>query len=156
MLMKPHYITTFLTCLVFSLASFSQPRVHPAGDGWHLQVDSALSLIKKYDKEKYDLVDSVCSEIEFWVSDFSSNEISKGEGKIYIASADVRIGSINNLACVIVHESLHLFFLKSGIRTDKKTEERLCYQYELELLNKIPGVEPWLLKHTKIKITQNK
>lgn len=78
-----------------------------------------------------------------------------GVGKIYISNMDMKIESINNLACVLVHESLHLFFLKKEIKISKKEEERLCYLYELELLNKIPSAESWLIHHTKNKIKQH-
>jgi hypothetical protein len=139
----------------FSLPSFSQPSIHPAGDGWHIRVDSALSHIKKYDPQKYNLLVEVCNEIEFWSSDFSSNNMLDGVGKIYVSNGDMKIESINNLCCVLVHESLHLLFLKKGIKMSKKEEERLCYLYELELLNKIPGAEPWLIQHTKNKIQQH-
>lgn len=150
------YIKIFLIFLMwaFSFPSYSQPNIHPAGDGWHIKADSALSIIKKYDPEKYLLLTEVCSEVEFWSSKFSSNEIRNGSGIIYVANSDMKIGSINNLACVLVHESLHLFFLKNGVTVDQKEEEILCYKYELELLNKIPGAEPWLIQHTKDKIKQ--
>lgn len=146
--------TLVLLVWTFSLPSYSQPIIHPAGDGWHIKTDSALSIIKKYDPEKYNLITQVCHEIEFWSSDFSSNEIREGIGKIYIANGDMKIESMNNLACVLVHESLHLMFLKKGIELSKREEEKLCYLYELELLYKIPGAEPWLIQHTKSKIKQ--
>ncbi len=154
-LVKVHSkITHFLIAWTFSLSSFAQPVIHPAGDGWHIKADSALSVIKKYAPEKYDLIADVCQEIEFWSSNFSSNEIRDGVGVIYVSNGDMKIESYNNLACVLVHESLHLFFLKRGIKVGKREEERLCYKYELELLHKIPGAEPWLIQHTKDKIKQ--
>jgi len=154
-LVKAHFrITYFLIMWAFSLPSFGQPIIHPAGDGWHIKADSALSVIKKYAPEKYDLIVDVCQEIEFWSSTFSSNEMRDGDGVIYVSNGDMKIDSYNNLACVLVHESLHLFFLKSGIKVSKREEEKLCYKYELELLHKIPGAEPWLIQHTKDKIKQ--
>lgn len=152
---NPIQIVASFLVWFFSLSCFSQPIIHPAGDGWHIRVDSALSHIKKHDPQKYHLLVEVCDEIEFWSSDFSSNNMLDGTGKIYVSNGDMKIESINNLACVLVHESLHLYFLKRGIKTSKKEEERLCYLYELELLNKIPGAEPWLIQHTKNKIKQN-
>ena len=155
-LVKDYFkILVLLLMWSFCLPSFSQPIIHPAGDGWHIRVDSALSHIKRHDPQKYDLLIEVCSEIEFWSSDFSSNYMLNGVGKIYVSNGDMKIESINNLACVLVHESLHLYFLKRGIKSSKKEEERLCYLYELELLNKIPGAEPWLIQHTKNKIKQH-
>lgn len=134
------------------MCSFAQIKVHPAGDGWHLKIDSAMKLIEKYDPEKYALLTEVCDEVGFWVSNFSSNGINNGVSSIYVANKDIHLNSINNLACVLVHESLHLYILKKSIRLGKKQEEKTCYLYELEFLNKLPNPEPWLIENTKTKI----
>jgi hypothetical protein len=142
---------------LFPLYSYGQIKIDKAGDGWDLKIDSALSLIKTVDLQKYELLDSVCQEISFWVSDFSSNELSKeGIGRIYVATGDVKLGSINNLAVVLVHESLHLLFLRKGLDLHPVLEENLCYRYELEFIKKLPNVEPWLELHTlrQIQLTQ--
>jgi hypothetical protein len=142
---------------LFPLYSYGQIKIDKAGDGWDLKIDSALSLIKTVDLQKYELLDSVCQEISFWVSDFSSNELSKeGIGRIYVATGDVKLGSINNLAVVLVHESLHLLFLRKGLDLHPVLEENLCYRYELEFIKKLPNVEPWLKLHTlrQIQLTQ--
>jgi len=142
---------------LFPLYSYGQIKIDKAGDGWDLKIDSALSLIKTVDLQKYELLDSVCQEISFWVSDFSSNELSKeGIGRIYVATGDVKLGSINNLAVVLVHESLHLLFLRKGLDLHPVLEENLCYRYELEFIKKLPKVEPWLELHTlrQIQLTQ--
>ena len=89
-------VLTFLLFL-FPLYSYSQIKIDKAGDGWDLKIDSALSLIKTVDLQKYELLDSVCQEVSFWVSDFSSNELSEeGIGRIYVATGDVKLNSINN------------------------------------------------------------
>ena len=147
----------FIFLFLFPLYSYSQIKVDKAGDGWDLKIDSALSLIRTVDLQKYELLDSVCQEISFWVSDFSSNELSKeGIGRIYVATGDVKLGSINNLAVVLVHESLHLLFLRKGMDLNPVLEENLCYRYELEFINELPNVEPWLVLHTlrQIQLTQ--
>jgi hypothetical protein len=149
-------VLTFLLFL-FPLYSYSQIKIDKAGDGWDMKIDSALSLIKTVDLQKYELLDSVCQEISFWVSDFSSNELSKeGIGRIYVATGDVKLGSINNLAVVLVHESLHLLFLRKGLDLHPVLEENLCYRYELEFIKKLPNVEPLLELHTlrQIQLTQ--
>ncbi len=143
-----HFLTSFNNMKI---------KIDKAGDGWDLKIDSALSLIKTVDLQKYELLDSVCQEISFWVSDFSSNELSKeGIGRIYVATGDVKLGSINNLAVVLVHESLHLLFLRKGLDLHPVLEENLCYRYELEFIKKLPNVEPWLELHTlrQIQLTQ--
>jgi hypothetical protein len=135
---------------IFSFPLHSQPIIHTAGDGWQLKIDSALSVIKEHDPEKYALLDLVCDEVDFWIGDFSSSEVNKeGKAIIYIAVKDVKLNSINNLACVLVHESLHLYFRKSHFRLSKEDEEKACYRYELDFLQKVPKAESWLLNHAK-------
>ena len=135
---------------------FGQIQVDKAGDGWDLKVDSALTLIKTTDSAKYALLDSVCSNVSFWLSDFSSCESEEG-GRIYISVRDVKLNSINNLASVLVHESFHLYIWKRKFILSPKEEENYCYRYELELVNKLPNLEPWLKLHVieQIENTQN-
>ena len=148
-------------CILAFLLSFwplfGQIKVDKAGDGWDLKVDSALALIKETDSTKYFLLDSVCSNVSFWLSDFSSCDLRDGEGRIYIAARDVKLNSINNLAAVLIHESLHLYIQKKGILLEPKKEENYCYRYELGFVNKLPSPEPWLKNHIKeqIETTQN-
>jgi hypothetical protein len=59
------------------LPLFGQIQVDKAGDGWDQKIDSAISLIRETDPEKYSLLESNCSKVSFWVSDFSSNEITQ-------------------------------------------------------------------------------
>jgi len=128
----------------------SQIQIDKAGDGWDLKIDSALTVIKQTDPQKFQLLDSVCQEVSFWISDFSSNELVEKEGRIYVSVKDVKLG-INNLACVLVHESLHLYFLRKGVQMTPAEEENYCYRYELEFIQKLTNPEPWLkanaLKH---------
>ncbi len=126
----------------------SQIVIDKAGDGWDLKIDSALQLIKKTDIEKYQLLDSVCGKVEFWSSGFSSNEGKYGEkGIILVAVKDVKLNSINNLAVVLVHESLHLHVLQKGYIIIPEQEEVWCYRYELDFINKLHNPEPWLKQH---------
>ena len=134
----------------FSLTCFTyaQIEVSKAGDGWNRQVDSALLLIKKTDIEKYQLIDSVCEKVDFWISGFSSNEGSYGnKGTILVAVKDVKLNSINNLAVVLVHESLHLHVLQKGYIIPPEQEEAWCYRYELDFISKLKNPEPWLKEH---------
>lgn len=140
----------FLLLLLIPFTSLGQIRIDKAGDGWDLKIDSALTVIKQTDSQKYQLLDSVCQEVSFWISDFSSNELVEKEGRIYVSVKDVKLG-INNLACVLVHESLHLYFLRKGVQMTPTEEENYCYKYELEFIQKLINPEPWLkenaLKH---------
>jgi hypothetical protein len=131
----------------------SQIKIDKAGDGWDLKIDSAIQLIKKTDLPKYQLLDSVCNSISFWISEFSSCELTEDSiGKIYISVKDVKLNSINNLASVLVHESFHLYFRKKGTILTSNQEEFFCYYYELGLINKLSNVEDWLIQHTKQQI----
>lgn len=140
----------FLLLLLIPFTSSGQIRIDKAGDGWDLKIDSALTVIKQTDPQKFQLLDSVCQEVSFWISDFSSNELVENKGRIYVSVKDVRLG-INNLACVLVHESLHLYFLRRGVQLTPAEEENYCYRYELEFIQKLTNPEPWLkanvLKH---------
>ena len=133
---------------------FSQIIVDKAGDGWDSKIDSALQLIKKTDIKKYQLLDSVCGKVEFWSSGFSSNEGKYGEkGIILVAVKDVKLNSINNLAVVLVHESLHLHVLQKGYIIIPEQEEVWCYRYELDFIDKLPNPEPWLKQHAITQLT---
>ena len=143
-----------LTFLITSFSS-SQIRIDKAGDGWDRKIDSALMLIKQTDIEKYQLIDSVCSRVEFWSSGFSSNEGSYGnKGTILVAVKDVKLNSINNLAVVLVHESLHLHVLQKGYIITPEQEEVWCYRYELGFIDKLKNPEPWLKQHAITQLTK--
>ena len=142
-----------LTSLITSFSS-SQIRIDKAGDGWDRKIDSALMLIKQTDIEKYQLIDSVCERVEFWASGFSSNEGNYGnKGTILVAVKDVQLNSINNLAVVLVHESLHLHVLQKGYIIIPEQEEAWCYRYELDFIDKLPNPEPWLKQHAITQLT---
>ena len=139
---------------LFPSISFSQIKVDKAGDGWDQKIDSALILIQKTDIEKYQLIDSVCNKVEFWSSGFSSNDGSYGnKGTILVAVKDVKLNSINNLAVVLVHESLHLHVLQKGYIIAPEQEEAWCYRYELTFIDKLNNPEPWLKQHAITQLT---
>ena len=145
----------FLTGMLFiANLTFGQIKIDKAGNGWDLKIDSALQLIKKVDIEKYQLIDSVCERVEFWASGFSSNEGSYGnKGTILVAVKDVQLNSINNLAVVLVHESLHLHVLQKGYIVAPEQEEAWCYRYELTFIDKLKNPEPWLKQHAIKQLT---
>lgn len=137
------------------ICSQGQIKIDKAGDGWDLKVDSAIQLIKETDYEKAIVLDSVCSKVEFWQGSFSTNEGSHGnKGTILVSVKDVKLNSINNLAAVLVHESLHLLFLKKGIVLSPGREEMYCYRYELEFILKLKDPEPWLIQHANYYMNQ--
>ena len=138
--MKGLFISLFT---ILTLPCLGQ-RVSKAGDGWDTKVDSAIQLIKKYDAEKYRTFIEVCQRIDFWKSSFSSTSIVEGDYTILVADADVKLNSINNLAAVLVHESLHLMFIMEDANMSEREEEYKCYLYELSFIQNIPTPEPWL------------
>ena len=107
-------------------------------------IDSAIQLIKTYDSAKYVVFKDVCQRIDFWKSSFSSTSVIEGDYTILIADADVKLNSINNLAAVLVHESLHLMYIMEDARLTEREEEYRCYLYELSFIKKLPTPEPWL------------
>ena len=131
----------------------SQIVIDKAGDGWDLRADSALAIIKQTDTTAYKLVLRVCNKITFWSGNYSTNEGYKDtKGTIMISSTDAKAKSLNNIAAVIVHESLHLYLRYRGVQESPR-EEILCYSYEYDFLRKIPNVEYYLLEHCLRQIT---
>lgn len=70
--------------------------------------------------------------------------------EIYITTIEVRDGNIQNLACVIVHESKHIELSKLSL--DSEEEECVCYLYELEFLIKIKDVDLFLIDNIQNKL----
>ena len=143
----------FLLFLLFPILLSAQIKIDKAGDGWELKTDSALVLIQKYDSTKYKLLLNVCTKIEFWNGSYSTND---GKKTIVISVGDVKLGSITNLAAVIIHESLHLYAIQASMTWGDKVEENMCYRYEFSFLEQLPVVEEWLWRHTLQQIIETK
>lgn len=141
----------FLLLFLFPILLPAQIKIDKAGDGWELKTDSALTLIQKYDSTKYKLLLNVCDKIEFWNGSYSTND---GKKTIVISVGDVKLGSITNLAAVIIHESLHLYVIQTSMAWDDKVEENMCYRYEFSFLEQLPIVEEWLWRHTLQQIIE--
>lgn len=138
----------FLNLLIFlAVPCFAQIKIDKAGDGWDLKVDSAIQLIRRVDIDKYKMLDTNCTQISFMISPYSSCQLEDGKGHIYIAVSDIKLNSINNIAVVLVHESLHLYIAKKGIELIPAKEETFCYMYELNFIEKLTNPEPWLIEH---------
>lgn len=120
----------------------AQIHIVDIGEGWKQRVDSAITLIKTYDYDKYEVLISHCKNIGFWDGPFSSVE---DENSIVITKTDIQGKSLNNIAAILVHESKHLEFISKVSKTDENLEEFICYSYEYDFLKKIPNVEIWLL-----------
>ena len=139
--------------LLLTTTVFSQIQIDDVGDGWKLKVDSALTLIKKTSPGHYKEVSEYCNHITYWMGSFSTTQDSS---TVVISVKDMKIGSVNNIACIIVHESHHLLLRKKHIKLEPKKEELECYQYEYSFLEKVPNVEDWLIIHVIKIIISNK
>ena len=139
--------------LLLTTTVFSQIQIDDVGDGWKLKVDSALTLIKKTSPAHYKEVSEYCNHITYWMGSFSTTQDSS---TVVISVKDMKIGSVNNIACIIVHESHHLLLRKKHIKLEPKKEELECYQYEYSFLEKVPNVEDWLIIHVIKNIISNK
>lgn len=135
--------------IFFPLILSAQIKIDDVGDGWKNKVEQALDTVQKYDPEKYTLLMENCEHISYSLLPFSTTE---NGNTILIAQKEILRGNINDIAAILVHESLHLYLLRNQIKMAFNEEEILCYTYELELLFKIPNVEPWLLSHAKSQI----
>ena len=142
-------ITIFLLVFITSFAN-AQITIDKGGDGWSIQVDSALVLIKKTSPKHWQMIEESCDHISMWNGKVSTTQPGKvgAKGTIVISRDDFKLGSLNNIAAVIVHESKHLWIAKNNIvYLSGNAEEADCYLWELEFLQTIPDVEPWLIQH---------
>lgn len=133
----------FFTLLLFTTPIFSQIKVEDVGDGWKNKIELALQLIKKTDSNYYSHVINNCKHIGFWSGKYSTNE----DSSIYMTKYDFEMNSIQNLACIIVHESKHIELSKNKIVLSEKEEECICYTYEKEFLFKVEVPERRLLEN---------
>lgn len=140
-----------LVCLIslIPFLTFSQIRIDDIGDGWKAKVEQALTVIQQTDCEKYDLLMATCKHISYSTATFATTESGT---TILIPRREIVIGNINDIAAILVHESLHLYMLQNKLIMPEADEEVLCYAYELEFLLQIPGVETWLLDHARKQI----
>ena len=141
-----------ITIILFFITNFvnAQIIVDKGGDGWSDKVDSALAIIKNTSPKHWKMVEESCNHISMWNGKVSTTQPGKGSelGMIVISRDDFKLGSINNIASVIVHESRHLWISRNGIVfKDPTLEEADCYLWELEFLQMIPNVEQWLVQH---------
>jgi len=135
--------------LFLSVNLFGQIKVDDVGDGWKQTVEQAIDLIKQYDTTRYNLLLEVCIHISYSTAPFSTTE---NGNTILISQKDIQSKNINNVAAVLVHESLHLYFQRKGYKMTEYQEEFRCYVYEMQFLLLLPNVEPWLIEHAKHQI----
>ena len=143
----------FLLWAFLPLSLLSQPKIDVAGDNWAGRVQMSLDTIQKYDEASHNVINKSVDRISFWMGDFSSNVKTKeGERTILISVNDMGSKSLNNICAILIHESVHLWAEENNVGLNPHDEEILCYSLELELLKRIPDVEPWLLEHAETQI----
>lgn len=140
-----HLMTLILT--IYSFTLFSQIKIDQSGEGWKEMVESAVVLIKNTDTSTHNLLIKHCRKIGFWGGTYSAGEGSE----IYICRDDILLGSVENIACILVHESKHLELQSKGLSLQE--EECICYKYELEFINKLQDVE-WLKQNCELRLNQ--
>lgn len=139
------YFKNALILLLFFIPfkSFSQIKVSDVND-WKQKVDSAIMLIKEVDSVKYKILIDNCEYVDYIVGDFSTTQPPH---TIVINVKDIKLNSINNLACVLVHESYHLYLYNSRIKLSTRKEELVCYEWEYDFICKLPSVENWIFNN---------
>ena len=130
-----------LLCLLIPVKIFGQIKVDQVGDDWQPQVYKALELIKNTDTTTYSFVLRHCHRISFWSGEFSTVE---GDKTITISQGDMNLKSIENLACILVHESKHLEIIQSGITLPLQYEECICYLWEMDFIEKLSDKPDWI------------
>jgi len=146
-------IKNALIALLIFLPSFafSQIKISDVGDGWKQEVDSAIHLIKRIDTANYRVLIENCKEVEFIIGNTST---TKPPNTIAINTGDLKLKSINNIACVLVHESYHLYLYNHRIFLTPNEEELVCYTREYYFLCKLSGIEDWLFTHVINQMTK--
>jgi len=130
-----------LTLLLIPFKIFGQIQIDQVGDNWQPQVVEALELIKKTDITTYNSVLTHCKKISFWSGEFSTVE---GNSTITIARGDMGLNSIENIACIIVHESKHLEIIQLKLEFPLQYEECICYLCEMNFIDKLQGEPEWI------------
>ena len=118
----------FLSIVNAQNDTFRKIEIINVGDNWEGKVDSAINLVERIDKPKYDTLIKYCHKIEFSYADFST---TVPPNTIVISSKDMSHNSINNIASVLVHESNHLQILNNKIQLSPEQEELECYKLSL-------------------------
>jgi hypothetical protein len=119
----------------------AQVKIDDVGDGWKSQVEKAIVLIEQKDPENYKFLLEHCNHIEFIIGDRSTTKLPT---TIAITVRDMKIGSINNIAAILIHESFHLYVAKNALIYAPEKEEHLAYTREYEFLCRLENVEDWL------------
>lgn len=143
-----------LILLAVTAVSDAQIVIDQAGDNWRAKVDSAVSLIKLAPSFYHQALIESCDSVAFFTANFSSCSGGLGQkGTIFVSTKDVKLG-IQNIAAVLIHESLHLNLQMKGISLPPNKEEHLAYMFEWQFLMNLPGADPALIKYAENRMLQ--
>ena len=135
-------ILLLILCLFAFNNAYNQIVLPVTASQYVKTIDSAITLIQKTDTNAYKQLDLMVDSIDMWLGSFSSCDY----GWIFISRDDILLG-VQNVAAVLVHESQHIWIWENEIKLNHGQEEVVCYQYELNFLNKVPNCDWRLKKH---------
>jgi hypothetical protein len=135
-----------LACLslLITLTVSAQIKVDDIGEGWKDSVNRAIEKIKESDPFYHVFLNANCNHISYTMASFSTTE---GDSTILISTRQMKAGYVNDIASTLVHESLHLYLKRLGLKLTEREEELMCYRFELMFLFRVIDVEAWLMSH---------
>lgn len=121
---------------------FGQIEIDGGFSEWENLVKKSIELVKQTDSSYHQTLVKNCKRISFWNGLYSTTE----DKSIVISILDLKSESVNNIACVLVHESKHLELVQTKSLTQSE-EECIAYRYELDFIRKLKNPEPYLNKN---------
>ena len=146
--------TLILILLCLSANLQAQIKIDKGGDYWERDVEAAIEKIRETDILTYNFIFDNVEHVSMWNGDHSTSDGVKGaKGTIIIAAKDFQLCSINNIACVLVHEAYHLMIFRLlGRHAQPCSEEISAYKTELDFILKLPDAEAFLYKNALTQI----
>lgn len=132
----------FLLYFFYFSKCFGQIKIDGGFSDWENLVRKSIELVEETDSTYYQTLMKNCKRISFWNGPYSTTE----DKSIVISILDLKSESVNNIACVLVHESKHLELIQTKSLTQSE-EECIAYRYELDFITKLKNPEPYLNKN---------
>lgn len=120
-----------IALLILAINASSQITVSGEDEILRSRVDSALSIIEASDTSRYNFLLENCDKIDF--SGYAS-PVCLSNGAMIIPIEMINRSSVNEIAGIIVNQSMHLFFINYMIEMDKLLEDITCSAYEIDFL----------------------
>lgn len=128
--------------ILLSLISFSQVRITGFNEPEKQTIQRSIELIKVKDEFKYSRFLEFCKEIKYSETGISRTE---NDSIIIVTKSILDIGSVNKVACSIIHETKRLELRVRKYNLNQKKEEWTCYSSEWGFCCRLE-CEEWL-KH---------